>query len=477
VLFRSVELTKTGVGIAPFDPLLTTSEDVTVLASGTGIAKGRVYQDNNGNGSFDAAVDTPLGGVAVTIVDSTGTAYVVYTDAAGHFTQVVAVGSTVVDVDDATLPAGLVLTTGADRYDPTTVTVPSGGSANRDTGYVPASGPTGIVSGNVWNDADRSGSKDASEIDMLGVQVQLRDAGNNLVATAYTDLFGDFSFPTVPVGTYKLHLVPPSGYSLTTANNDLSVTTGGGAKFFGLAENPPSPTYSISGQVFEDADGDGLKVVGESGTNAGGLYAVLVNGSNLVVASTAVAADGSWSVSGIGDGSYSLVLATSGGTVGNSAPAARLPIGWFNTGESLTGAGTDGTADGILAVTVSGAALSGITQGIRQQADVLLHKNGPALVGAAGTAGYTLRLYNAGPGSADGTLVTDALPSGAANMNWTCGNAVGGAVCPTPSGSGAISETIAILPAGGSLTYTVTDRKSTRLNSSHNPASRMPSSA
>jgi uncharacterized repeat protein (TIGR01451 family)/fimbrial isopeptide formation D2 family protein len=454
---NSVSLTTTSVaGIIPFDPLATTAEDVTVLADGAGMVQGVVYRDVSGNGSYDPAGDIPLPGVAITIIDSTRTAYVVYTDAAGRFSRVVAAGSTIVDVDDATLPTGLVLTTGTDGADPTTVTVPNVGSASRNTGYVPVSGTVGAVRGNVWNDGDLNQSKGPGEANMLGVQVQLRNGSNAIIATAYTDVYGNYSFPNVPVGSYNVHVVRPSGYSLTTANDpaNVNVTNGGSTTAsFGLAV---ISSHSISGQVFNDADGSGLKSVGESGTSAGGLYVVLVDTNGNQVDSSAVAADGRWSINSIVDGSYTVRLVTSSGTPNTSAPSAGLPAGWFNTGESLDGTSSDGMADGILTVVVSGTSISTITQGIRLQADVIVQKNGPAVVATAGIVGYTVRIYNAGPGSADGTVLADPVPVNASNVTWSCGNEVGGATCPHPSGSGAINETLATLPAGGSLTYTVT---------------------
>jgi uncharacterized repeat protein (TIGR01451 family)/fimbrial isopeptide formation D2 family protein len=122
-----------GVGVTPFDPLSTTAEDVTVLASGTGVVDGYVFKDLNGNGVFDAGTDLPLTGVRVSITDSGNTTYTVATDSSGYFSRVVPSGSTSVDVVNADVPSGLSLATG--NTDPATVTVPSGGSVRKNTGY------------------------------------------------------------------------------------------------------------------------------------------------------------------------------------------------------------------------------------------------------------------------------------------------------------------------------------------------------
>lgn len=122
-----------GVGVTPFDPLSTTAEDVTVLASNTGVVQGYVYKDLNGNGTYDAGTDVPLTGVRVTITDSGNTSYTVSTDSSGFFSRVVAAGTASVNVVDADIPVSLVLATG--NSDPANVSVPNGGSVRKDTGY------------------------------------------------------------------------------------------------------------------------------------------------------------------------------------------------------------------------------------------------------------------------------------------------------------------------------------------------------
>ncbi|HJU39647.1 MAG TPA: DUF5979 domain-containing protein, partial [Tahibacter sp.] len=68
---------------------------------------------------------------------------------------------------------------------------------------------------------------------------------------------------------------------------------------------------------------------------------------------------------------------------------------------------------------------------------------------------YTVTVTNVGASDASGTTIADTLPAGLVNGAWTC-SASGGAVCPTPSGTGAIAETIATFPIGGSIVYTIT---------------------
>jgi uncharacterized repeat protein (TIGR01451 family) len=72
-----------------------------------------------------------------------------------------------------------------------------------------------------------------------------------------------------------------------------------------------------------------------------------------------------------------------------------------------------------------------------------------------GTLVYTIAVSNVGTAAVANAVVSDPMPPGISSYAWTCA-AAGGAICPNASGSGAIAETIANLPAGGAIVYTVT---------------------
>jgi hypothetical protein len=98
---------------------------------------------------------------------------------------------------------------------------------------------------------------------------------------------------------------------------------------------------AVSGTVWDDADGsaantfNNIRTNSETGTNAGGtLYASLVDPiSGDVVATTAVAADGTWSINNVPVGSQGMkvYLSTLQGVVGSLPPATGLPSNWVNT--------------------------------------------------------------------------------------------------------------------------------------------------
>ncbi|HMO61776.1 MAG TPA: Ig-like domain-containing protein [Ferruginibacter sp.] len=100
-----------------------------------------------------------------------------------------------------------------------------------------------------------------------------------------------------------------------------------------------APGISISGKVWDDADGNVIKAVSEPVTNAGNtLFVNLVSELGYVITSVPVAADGTYSFSNITPGdNYSLVLSTTQGSAGSLSPAATLPEGWVHTGETRNG--------------------------------------------------------------------------------------------------------------------------------------------
>jgi len=126
-----------------------------------------------------------------------------------------------------------------------------------------------------------------------------------------------------------------------------------------IATNP-----CISGNVFYDANGMGDGMVNGNGINTASgsqLYIILVDGGGNVVYSVPVASDGTYLITNVYPGSYSVRLSISAGVIGNPAPAASLPPLWTYTGENIgSGSGSDGTANGVM-LSVTPAAGTRIT--------------------------------------------------------------------------------------------------------------------
>ena len=123
----------------------------------------------------------------------------------------------------------------------------------------------------------------------------------------------------------------------------------------GDATSLTSGCSSLSGTVFNDANGMNNSIVDGTGTGIPGgtqLYLNLVNGSGTVIASVPANGNGTFTIPNIPDGSFTVQLSLVQGEVGQSAPAQILPAGWVHTGESFAGV-NDATPGNGLAITVN----------------------------------------------------------------------------------------------------------------------------
>ena len=122
--------------------------------------------------------------------------------------------------------------------------------------------------------------------------------------------------------------------------------------------------YTVSGNVFNDTNGLSDGIVNGSGTNEGGLYAILVNGSNQVVQSVVVASNGVFSFTNVKAASYTVILSTTAGVVNSAPPSISLPAGWSSSGEG-TATNGDGTVNTSTPILVSIADVTGVNFGIQ----------------------------------------------------------------------------------------------------------------
>jgi uncharacterized repeat protein (TIGR01451 family) len=175
---------------------------------------GVVFEDGNGNGSWDAA-EPGIAGVTITL-DGGPTAT---TDNSGVYSFKVTTAGvhTVVETD----PAGYFSTT------PNTVTVKVrlGNDYRVDYGDALSSG-AGFASihGTVFEDLDSSGTWDTDEVGIEGVTVTLESAD---VAT--TDVYGRYVFSTTLTGLHTVVETDLFGYFSTTPNTvTVNVSLGNG---------------------------------------------------------------------------------------------------------------------------------------------------------------------------------------------------------------------------------------------------------
>lgn len=129
-----------------------------------------------------------------------------------------------------------------------------------------------------------------------------------------------------------------------------------------------TPCHTISGSVLNDDNGLSDDLVNGTGTNAGGLNAILADEfTGIVIGVAAVQANGTYTFTGIPEGNYILAISTLGTSLGNTLPTVELPAGWVSTGESLDGGpGGDGSVDGMLSLGTLTSDLSDIFLGIER---------------------------------------------------------------------------------------------------------------
>jgi hypothetical protein len=125
----------------------------------------------------------------------------------------------------------------------------------------------------------------------------------------------------------------------------------------------------ISGNVYNDLTGNidmlvnGTGIANPSSTQ---LYANLLDAAGIVIASSAIAADGSYSFGVLGNTTYQVQISINEGSVAMAMPVTVLPSGWLNTGETI-GILTPSTGTtGIQTVVLATSNIPNVNFGIEQ---------------------------------------------------------------------------------------------------------------
>ncbi|MBY0228804.1 MAG: MSCRAMM family adhesin SdrC [Gemmataceae bacterium] len=171
-----------------------------------------------------------------------------------------------------------------------------------------------------FNDANLDGRRQAGEGMLAGLAVRLLDAQDNILATTTTADDGSYSFDVNP-GTYRVQVVPPSGYGAFTVQNagpdpaiDSDVDSFGRTGLFTVSGTdvsldagllPPVGTGTVTGRVWDDADANGLEGTGEAGL-AGVLVDLIDNSTGQVVATVPTNRNGEYVFYGVMPGTYYL---------------------------------------------------------------------------------------------------------------------------------------------------------------------------
>lgn len=239
---------------------LGTTWTETSVAGRTGFG-GTVFNDTNGDGTQDNG-ETGLAGWTVYLDTAMVGHYAAgdpttTTDGAGHYEfDSLSPGMYAVMVQ----PMAGWISSGAAEYMPT-VAAGVFNAASDNFGEF----QLGRIAGTVFDDANADGVRGSGETGRAGVTVYL-DAGDGSFhagdATTTTDTAGGFSFTGLGAGTYKVGEVLAAGLQATTATAATRVQSGTNASGLLLGD---VKLGSISGAVFEDANGNGARDPGEAG--------------------------------------------------------------------------------------------------------------------------------------------------------------------------------------------------------------------
>jgi uncharacterized repeat protein (TIGR01451 family) len=171
----------------------------------------------------------------------------------------------------------------------------------------------------VWEDQDGDGLQDAGEPGLAGVTVRLLDAAGNLLRTATTGTGGSYLFEDLEAGDYGVGFVPPAGFVFTgkdrgaddAKDSDADPATGrtapvavtGGGSVTAVDAGLYRPV-SVTGLVWDDGDGDGLRSPGERGFPS--VVAELLDGAGQAVATASTDPGGFYRFDGRAPGDYAV---------------------------------------------------------------------------------------------------------------------------------------------------------------------------
>jgi uncharacterized repeat protein (TIGR01451 family) len=219
------------------------------------------------------------------------------------------------------------------------------------------SGRTATLAG--WIDFDRDGIFQADE----GVTATL--ANDATTATLTWNTIGSTGPNIVAGPTYARFRLTTD--ALTTSN-PAGFASNGEVEDYAITITPP--TYSLSGRVWNDVDGNGTLNAPEAGTEGGSatLTVYAINGNGNVAGKADVSGtDGTYTIPGLAAGNYTLRLSNDNSVaIGAAAPVASLPTNWENTGENVNGT-IERPGDGAIAVTITSANLVNQNFGIEQR--------------------------------------------------------------------------------------------------------------
>ena len=378
----------------------------------------RMYVDVNFNNFYDPAdvwTVTDANGDYTLVVEAESTLlYQVGVDApfgwtptspeSGFSDQIlVQVGEVVTDIDFLVAPPGV------DPGDP------GGGGGGPGGGE----DDPGTIGGTVYLDADADGFRDASDAGIAGYTVYLDTNFNGVLdgdeRSTTTNGAGQYLFDEVEVRTYVVRLDETDGFAQTSPAGGSGIVVNMHAgdivtgQLFGVRTTTGPQSGTISGAVFLDENGDGVRQIDEDGIPGFQVY-VDVNGDD---------------VFNLADGDIPASMNISGGFSFNNAPVGlhtlRLaPLANFNQ--------TAPVGDEFIVNLLAGTTISNLQFGVESdvqpgefgniEGTVYLDENGNSLLddSESGVVGFNVYIDANNDGAfvpADGDLQATAGANGA----------------------------------------------------------------
>jgi O-glycosyl hydrolase/ankyrin repeat protein/protocatechuate 3,4-dioxygenase beta subunit len=283
---------------------------------------GAVFNDTDGDGTRDSGESGVSG---ITIYNDADNDYIMdsneirtTTDGSGNYSFTgLSSGSYKIR---QILQSGWVQTTPANGFGHTITLATNQQEAGRNFGTKQNSVQTGAtISGTVFNDLDGDGSRDAGENGISGITIY-NDADNDYIMDSgeirtTTDGNGNYSFTGLNSGSYKIRQILQSGWVQTTPANGfghtitLATNQNETGRNFGTKQNGGVVTgASISGTVYNDANGNATRDAGEDGVSGIIIYNDADNDyimdSNEI--RTTTDGSGNYSFTGLSSGSYKI---------------------------------------------------------------------------------------------------------------------------------------------------------------------------
>jgi len=221
-------------------------------------------------------------------------------------------------------------------------TVASANITGIDFGIYNTTTPVYQISGFKFNDTNANGIFDGSDKKLSGWTILLYQGTYSLGMFPYaittTSSSGNYTFSGLPVGPYTVIELMNSSYVNTLPRAEYVTIPGSQNATFGNGLKTVVPTYSVSGQVFNDSDRNGLKGTGENGVSNVTVY--VDDSFGLPYTTTLTNANGNYTLSSLPNGTYNVYI--------------KPPTGWALTTTSP------------LPITIAGSNIVGQDFGIYQ---------------------------------------------------------------------------------------------------------------